>query len=202
MNDSKIFDKKYAECLPQIKTIDLSVKAENLGIKKQGQLFVFDFFNRQIAFDGHDFVDINGFEVTIAVKVVLCNYIKMCPEKVVKASGKMLTFREFSNAGPLFSRFAENTGKIITTTFSGQIDKLKLRCQNLGGIIIETNSYDLRAEFRALQRIPIILNFNDTDELMPPTAGFIFHDTAETYLDMESLTIICTYLTGLMIQGA
>jgi len=201
MEDSKIFDKKYANCLLQIKTIDFAEKAEILGIQRQDQLFVFDFFNRQIAFDGNDFIDIQGYEVTIAVKVVLCNYLKMCPDKVLKASSRLVTFREFSNAGPLFSRFSENTGKIITTTFSGQMDKLGSRCQNLGAAVMKTQSYDLSADFRALSRVPIILNFNDTDELMPANAVFLFHDDAEMYLDLESLTVICTYLTGLLIQS-
>lgn len=202
MEDSKIFYKKYAEDLAQIKTVDLSKKAEILDIHVQDQLFVFDFFNQQIVFDGHDFIDIQGHEVTDAVKVVLCNYILKCPENEFKASNQLVTFREFSNAGPLFSRFTENTGKVITTTFSGQMDTLKSRCQNLGATIADTQSYDLSANFRALPRVPIILNFNDTDELMPAKAGFLFHDDAESYLDLECLTIISTYLTGLLISIA
>jgi len=201
MQDSKIFDKKYADLLPQIKTIDLSKKAEILGIYKQDQLFIFNFFNQQITFNGHNFINIKGHEVSFAVKVVLCNYVLMCPENVFHPSDRLVTFREFSNAGPLFSRFTENTGKIITTTFSEKMDKLKSRCQNLGGTIVETASYDLSVNFRALPKISIILNFNDTDELMPASAGFLFHDNAKTYLDLESLTIICTYLTGLLIQA-
>ncbi len=128
MENSKIVDKGYAKCLPQIKTIDFSRKAEMLGIQKQDQLFIFDFFNRQISFDGNDFIDIQGHEVTNAI-------------------------------------------------------------------------YDLSVDFRALPKVPIILNFNDTDELMPANAVFLYHDDAETYLDLESLTIICTYLTGLLIQA-
>lgn len=200
MENSKIFDIKFANCRPQIKTIDFSMKVGMLGIQKLDHLFIFDFFNRQIAFDGNDFIDIHGQEVTTAIKVVLCNYILSCPDKVIKTSNRLVTFREFSNAGPLFSRFTENTGKIITTTFSGQMDKLRLRCQSLGGTIIKSESYDLSVDFRALHRVPIILNFNDTDEQMPANAVFLYHDDAETYLDLESLTIICTYLTGLLIQ--
>jgi hypothetical protein len=201
MKDSKSFDKKYANCLPQIKTIDFSRKAEMLGIQKQDQLFVFNFFNRQIAFDGNDFIDIQGDEVTTAIKVVFCAYLMMCPDRVLKASNRLVTFREFANAGPLFSRFTENTGKIICTTFSGQMEKLKSQCQNLGGTLMETESYDLSVRFQALCRVPVILNFNDTDELMPANAGFLYHDDAETYLDLECLTTICTYLTGLLIQA-
>ena len=33
----------HADCLDRIKTIELSMKAEILGIQKQDQLFVFDF---------------------------------------------------------------------------------------------------------------------------------------------------------------
>jgi hypothetical protein len=111
-----------------------------------------------------------------------------------------VTFREFSNAGPLFFRFSENTGKIISTTFSGHLEKLKSRCQSLGGIILGTASYDLSVQFQALNKVFIFLNFNDTDEFMPANAMFLFHDNAETFLDLESLTIICTYLTGLLIR--
>jgi hypothetical protein len=113
----------------------------------------------------------------------------------------MVTFREFSNAGPLFSRFSENTGQIISTSFSGQADKLKLRCQRLGATLIETASYDLNAAFKALNNVPIFLNFNDADDLMPANTVFLFHDEAESYLDLECLTIVCTYLTGLLIRG-
>jgi hypothetical protein len=28
----------------------------------------------------------------------------------------------------------------------------------------------------------------------------VFYDDAESYLDLDALTIVCTYLTGLLIQ--
>ena len=201
MEDSKIFDKKYKEYLSLIKDFDFSKKAEILGIQKRNQSFMFEFFNRQIVFDRNDFTDIAGEEVTFAVKVVLCKYLLMCPEKVYESSNRLVTFREFANAGPLFSSFTANTNKIIETTFSGQFEKLKMRCLKLGGTIMKIKSYDLSVRFRALHRIPIILNFNDTDELMPAKAVFLYHDNAENYLDLECLTITCTYLTGLLIQN-
>jgi hypothetical protein len=201
MENLKVIDENYENYLAKIKTIDLFKRAETLGIKKQDQLYVFDFFDRQIAFDGHDFVDIKGNEVTVAVKIVLCNYLMKCPSKIHITSNKLVTFREFSNAGPLYSMFSENTGKIISTTFSGQINKLKSRCQSLGGTFPEPASYDLSANFKALNRISVFLNFNDADDFMPANAMFLFHDNAEAYLNLESLTIICTYLTGLLIHN-
>ena len=201
MKNSKMFDKKYQEYMPLIKNFDFSKKAKILGIQKQNQACIFEFFNRIIAFDRNDFNDISGDEVTFAVKVVLCKYLLMCPEKISENSNRLVTFREFANAGPLFSSFAANTGKIIETTFSGNLEKLRKQCLKLGGIIMETESYDLSVRFLALPRIPIILNFNDKDELMPAKAVFLYHDNADIYLDLQSLTITCTYLTGLLIQS-
>ncbi|MCK5163412.1 MAG: DUF3786 domain-containing protein [Desulfobacula sp.] len=201
MEDSKIFDKKYNEYLSLIKGFDFLKKAEILGIQKRNKLFIFEFFNRQIAFDLNDFTDIAGDKVTFAVKVVLCKYLLMCPETISKSANRLVTFREFANAGPLFSSFTANTNKIIETTFSGQLEKLKTRCLKLGGTIMENKSYDLSVRFRALHRIPIILNFNDKDELMPATAAFLYHDNAQNYLDLQCLTITCTYLTGQLIQS-
>lgn len=201
MEDIKVFVEKYESCLSEIQSLDVLLRVKHLGTTKHDQTYVLDFFNRQIAFNGHDFVDATGCEVFPAVKFVLCNYLLKCSLPNNPVSNRMVTFREFSNAGPLFSRFSENTGKIISTSFSGQTDKLKLRCQHLGATLIETASYDLSAEFMALNKVPIFLNFNDADDLMPANTVFLFHDDAESYLDLECLTIICTYLTGLLIQG-
>ena len=201
MGNSKTFDATYNDYLSQFKDFDFSKKADRLGLQKQNQLFVFEFFNRRIVFNQNDFKDITGEELTFAVKVVLCKYLLMCPEKIFESSNKLVTFREFANAGPLFSSFTANTNKIIETTFSGQLETLKSRCRKLGGTMVETQSYDLSVRFRALPMIPIILNFNDKDEILPAKAGFLYHDNAEMYLDPECLAITCTYLTGLLIQN-
>jgi hypothetical protein len=37
------------------------------------------------------------------------------------------------------------------------------------------------------------------DELLPAQSAFLFHDNADKYLDIKSLGIIATYLTGLLI---
>jgi hypothetical protein len=200
--EAKIFDKKFKNYLSQVLDIDIFEKADTLGIQKRDQSYIFDFYNKQIVFDQNDFTDIAGGEVTFAVKTVLCKYIMMCPGKKINSSSKLVTFREFANAGPLFSRFTENTGKIIETTFSMNIEKLEKRCLSLGGAIIQNGSYDLSVRFRALPKVPVIFNFNDKDESFPASAGFLYHDNAENYLDLECLSITCTYLTGLLIQSS
>ena len=202
MDNSKIFSEVYPDLLSRVKPMDLSQKLDILGIHKRDSLFVFDFFNRQLVFDGDDFFDTAGVDLTTAVKVVLCTYILMSPEKELKSDGKLVTFREFSDAGPLFLRFTENTAKIIQTHFSNRFEVLGRRCLKLGGTILTHQSYDISVRFRALPKIPIILNFNDADELMPANAGFLYLDTAASYLDLQCLTVTCTYLTGLLIQNS
>lgn len=200
MDQSKIFDAVYPDLLAQVKQIDLSGKMHILGIHKHNAVFGFNFFNRVIAFDGNDFFDTAGADLTPAVKVVLCTYILMCPEKEIKSIERHVTFREFSNAGPLFSTFTENTGKIIQTRFAGALEALRLRCLTLGGTIINSQFHDISVRFKALPRIPIILHFNDADDIMPANAGFLYVDTADSYLDLQCLTITCTYLTGLLLK--
>ena len=201
MKDAKIFDKKYADGLAGIRTLDLSARAGALGATKQGKSYVFDFFNRRIAFDGDDFLDLNGHAVTTAVKVLLCDYLTKTHRPHDPASNRMVTFREFRNAGPLFSRFSENTGKIISTSFAGRLPALQSRCQSIGGIVITSASYDLSIRFQALKPVSVFLNFNDADELMPANAVFLFHADAEAHLELESLSLLCTYLTGCLIQN-
>jgi hypothetical protein len=196
----KIFDQKLNHDFSRVKKIDFFKNAEILGIRQNNGSLIFDFFDRQISFSRDGIYDIEGAPLTDAVKDVLCQYLLMCPDPICESSNRLVTLREFSDSGPLFSSFTANTGKIIATTFSGSLENLINRCLTLGGRIMKNVSYDLTVRFLALSRIPIILNFNDQDDMMPANAGFLFQDNADKYLDLECLSIICTYLTGQLIQ--
>lgn len=200
MDDLKISGEKYNEYLPLIKAFPFSEKADILGIQKRNQSFVFGFFNRHIAFDHTDFVDVSGGEVSLAVKVVLCKYLLMCPEKIIKTSNRLVTFQDFPGFAPLSASFTARTCNVIASAFSGRLGALKDRCVQLGGTIMETKSYDLSVRFRALHRVPIILNFNDVDGQIPARTVFLYHDNADVYLDSKSVTLVCRYLTGILIQ--
>jgi len=200
MENSKIVDQKLNHDFSRVKKIDFFKNAEILGIRKKNGSLIFDFFNRQIIFSQDGIDDAKGIPLTDAVKDVLCQYLLMCPDPMYENSDNLVTLRELYESGPLFSRFTANTGKIIETTFSGNLEKLITRCLALGGTIQKNASYDLSVRFEALSRIPIILNYNDIDDMMPASAGFLFQDNADKYLDLKSLSILCTYLTGQLIQ--
>jgi len=200
MNYSKIFDQKLNHDFSRVQKIDFIKNAEILEIRQNNGSLVIDFFNRQISFSQDGIYDIEGQPLTDAVKDVLCQYLLICPDPIFESFNRLVTLREFSDSGPLFSSFTANTGKIIGTTFSGSLENLINRCLTLDGIIMKNVSYDLSVRFKALSRMPIILNFNDQDDMMPANAGFLFQDNADKYLDLECLSIICTYLTGQLIQ--
>jgi hypothetical protein len=171
-----------------------------LDLQERDGRIILPFFNRKLIYDGQDFIDPAGDEVLPAVKLVLCRYMSG-PEKPAPVSGRFMTFREFPGAGPLFSRFVGNTSKIIETSFSGRLSALEKRCRDLGGQILKTDSHDLKVRFEALPRIPILFSFNDAEDGMPAQAGFLFQDNARAYLDLETLSIISTCLTGSLIRS-
>ena len=202
MESFQVFDEKLKACRQAFQEFVFSPeKADILGVRIAGQSFEVDFFNRKILVSKQNLMDAEGYDLTPAVRVLLLKYFLLCPDQIHEPFHKLVTFREFSNAGPLFSSFTTNTAKIIETTFSGNLTKLKAQCIRIGGIIVETTSHDLSVRFTALPRIPIIFNFNDREEMMPANASFLYHDNADTYLDLESLMVTCTYLTGLLIRN-
>ncbi len=202
MESFQVFDEKLKACMLAFQEFVFSPeKAEILGVRIAGKSFIIDFFNRKILVSKQGMMDADGIDLTPAVRVLLLKYLLLCPDRIYETTHKLVTFREFSNTGPLVSSFTTNTAKIIETTFTGNQAKLAARCARLGGSLVETASHDLSVRFRALHRIPIILNFNDRDEMLPANASFLYHDNADTYLDLESLMVTCTYLTGLLIQA-
>ena len=200
MAPRKSFDEKHEACRIKIRDIDFSPKADILGVDLKKGALTFEFFNRRVVFSTTGFSADDGKPLTVAVRLALCRYLAMCPDAIIERSGRLITFRELSDSGPLFSSFTANTNKIIESAFAGHLESLRSRCLQLGGVAAGTPSFDLSMQFQAFPRIPVILNFNDTDDLMPATASFLYHDDAAGYLDVECLMITCTYLTGRLIQ--
>lgn len=171
---------------------------EILGIKQLGPIDVLYFFNQKITISGEGILA-SDLDISPAIRDLLISYLVHCPKVLPNAPLKLLTFREFSNAAPLFSMFTANTAKTVETHFSGRTDALALRCQELGAIAHDSPSHDLSVEFTALPRIPIIFNFNDQDEFMPASASFLYTNTAIDFLSLKNLMTIATYLTGCLI---
>lgn len=192
---------KELSFLAPLKGFDFSSEqAETLGAEKSKDSFILKFFQREIEISREHIAARDNTPVTDAVAETLVQYLINCPGQMPAPCRRLVTFREFSGASPLFSRFTANTAKTIQTQFSGDLSGLLDRCQRLGGRLLETQGQDLSLRFTALARIPIILNFNDIDEIMPASAGFLYEDRADHFLDLKGLMTTCTYLTGMLIQ--
>ncbi len=201
MKKASVFAETYRNYLDQLSEIDLHERAERLGgqISRSGidlALFGKKYYIDKTTIESYD----GDSNPSFAVKVVLSKYLLMCPSESMIPNDALVTFRDFKDSGPLHTYFVNNTNKIIEESFTGDIEKLRGRCKHIGGKEHAFSGYDLSFTFVALPKIPIILNFNDRDDMFSAKATVLFRSDAEKYLDMECLAIMATYLTGLLIR--
>ncbi|MFC1868393.1 DUF3786 domain-containing protein [Thermodesulfobacteriota bacterium] len=52
-----------------------------------------------------------------------------------------------------------------------------------------------------MPRIPVVLRFNDADNLCPAQCSILFRQSAEIFLDFRSMGITGTFLTGNISKG-
>ncbi len=195
-----VFEETYRNYLKQLSAIDYLARADVLGVEISGAELVIEFYGNAYRISKAGITDSSGKRANFAVSVLLCKYILTCPQEVMN-DGTWVTYREFRDAGPLMEYFTTNTNKIVETSFSGRLDLLEKACRKLGARPLEDGaSYDLSLMFKALPRIPVLLRFNDGDEEFPAQCSILFRQSAEQYLDMESLAIAGTFLAGNLIQ--
>jgi hypothetical protein len=200
MQQSHIFEETYQLYLEELSHIDIAARADPLGVNSEKDGLKIPLYDREYLVSKGGIADPDGRQVTPAIRVVLCKYVLTCPAELPALSDRLVTYREFKDAGPLTSYFTTNTNKILETTFAGNVSALRQRSLLLGGEIKTSETYDLSVQFHALPRIPVLLNFNDRDELFPATASILYRASAECFLDMECLAITGTLLAGLLIR--
>ena len=200
MEQSHIFAETYQYYLGELARIDLASRADLIGARFKNDVLSIRFYDREYLVSAEGVIDTGDRRVTYAMRVVLCKYILTCPAELQVLSDRLVTYREFRDVAPLISYFTTNTNKIIETTFSGRLDALRQRSVAIGGDIRPSEHYDLSVQFHALPRIPVLLNFNDQDDLFPATASILYQASAECFLDMECLAITGTLLAGMLIH--
>lgn len=194
-------EKSYTERLKQLDGLDLDRCRAHLGIMADDQGLAIPFYNRRYRLNQNytAIVDDRGRHPSEAVGRVLVQYLLRCPPAPV-AEGPMVTFRELANAGPLVSSFAGNTQKIITSAFAADLSALIARSASLEGQMeAGAERYDLSVQFQALPRISLYLRFNAAEGPFPAQCTLLFHQSTQVYLDMTSIFILGTYLTGQLI---
>ncbi len=200
MQQSHVFAETYQFYLEELCKIDITAKADLLGARAENGSLHIPLYDTEYLVSREAITDADGREINPGLQVLLSKYILTCPMELPPLSDRLVTYREFKDAGPLISYFTTNTNKIIETTFAGNISALRERCLLIGGEIRTSQTYDLSVQFYALPRIPVLLNFNDRDELFAATASILYRASAEWFLDMECLSITGTLLAGKLIH--
>lgn len=192
---------EYDDCRRQISNALMSRCARLMGIPIEGEQIRLLFFNRTYLIAPDRMEDIHGRPPTDAVGLVLCRYMLQYPPLPVQDGG-LTTFRELTGAGPLVASFTRNTNKLIASTFASDVKTLATRSLELNGVVqTEEAGYDLSIRFPALPGIPLFLQFNAADDMFPAQCNLLFYQSAERYLDMQSLFVLGTFLAGSLVSG-
>ena len=191
----------YGERLDRLADIEPARHANVLGGVPDGNGLGIRYYNHIYHIFPGRIEDTQGCPPTDAVGLVLCQYVLRSP-KNMPGDGRLVTFRELEGAGPLVASFTGNTNKLIADTFASRLEDLRSAALQIGGRQKnDEHNYDLVIKFNALPRVPIFLKFNAADELFPARSTLLFHQSAQIYLDMQSLFILGTYLAGQLIRS-
>ena len=198
---SDVFKQTYEKYLHQIRQIDFLAKANVLGLERDNDSLIIPIYNTCYRFNSNGIVTEDDKELSVPLQVIICKYILTAPMEPIASENSWQTYREFKDAAPLVSHFTTSTTLLIENTFAGKVQALKNRCKEVGGEVQETEVYDVSYRFHALPRIPVVVNFNDSDELFPAACSILFHSSAGNYLDMECLSMTGTLLSGILTDS-
>lgn len=191
----------YGRAQAEMAGIDMAAIGRRMALPMDGGALRIPFFGQLHEVGPLGCLNSAGQEAAAAVGLVLCQYVLRFPWQM-PLPGKRVSFREFEGAGPLMVSFANNTHKTICSTYGRDRQALQSAAQRLGGVEVEEkHNFDLFLRFPALPHIPIFLQFNACDECFPSSASLMFQQSAQSYLNLQALSILATYFTGLLISS-
>jgi hypothetical protein len=201
MKKAAVFEETYRAYLAQIRAADLATKAATLGAVREDGGLAIPFYGEVHRVTPEGLFNAAGRPANFAVSVVLCRYVLQCPHRL-PPDGGWVSYREFRDAGPLVGYFTANTNKIIETAFAGRTPSLKAAAAAMTARGYDDEAdHDISLQFAMLPRIPVLLRFNDRDDEFPAQCTILFRESAQVYLDMESLAIGGTFLAGRLTRA-
>ena len=187
---SQVFQETYKDYLSQIAGLDFNFISPTLGAQVEGDEIIIPFFGRSFRVSSEGIQDPDGQKPHLSICVILCKYLLMCP-LVEPLGGNWMAFKDFKDAAPLVHAFSNTVTRPIAETFSGRIPELEACGKKLGGYAPDEEfPYDLRMQFDALPKVPLLLLFNDQDDEFPAQSGVLFEKRTEKFIDMECLAMV------------
>lgn len=190
MEKEHVYEQTYKDYLNRIAGLDFNFIADTLGVKVDGDDVIILFFGKPYQVSAQGITDSSGQKPHLAICVILCKYLLMCP-MIEPLGGNWMAFKDFKDAAPLVHAFSNTVTRPIAETFSGRVSELEAAGQKMGGYTPnEEFPYDLCIQFDALSKVPLLLLFNDQDKEFPAQCGVLFEKRTEKFLDMECLAMV------------
>ncbi len=196
-----VFEKIYRDYVAQVAALDLTGRAEKLGIQVDGNTARIPFFHELYTIAPDGITDRQKKRPPHAVSVILCKYLLLCPENAGN-DRDLVTYKDFRDAAPYVEGFKNTAEKPVTRHFSGKIDALEKCCRKLGGSPHDLGiSSELSDRFLPLPEVPVYLLFNDKDDEFPADCSLLFERRAANYQDMECLAMIGMVLAEWLVNA-
>jgi hypothetical protein len=187
---SQVFDQTYEDYLSQIAGLDFNFIADTLGVKVDGGDVIVPLFGKSYRVSAQSITDSSGQKPHLAICVILCKYLLMCP-MIQPLGGSWMAYKDFKDAAPLIQAFSNTVTRPLAETFAGRMAELESSGKKMGGYTPgEEFPYDLCLQFDALPKVPLLLLFNDQDDEFPAQCGVLFEKRTEKFLDMECLAMV------------
>lgn len=192
---ASIFQKTYKDYLEQISQLDLQARKPVLGYEMDGPRAAIAMFDQLFYVGQGDICDEEGHRPDLAVAVVLCKYLLLCPSTLLDTQA-LQTFKDFEDAAPLISYFDNTVQGWIARHYSGRSEALGRACRGIGGVPhTQDLAYEIKYRLMGLPRIPLYLLFNDAEEGFAAQCTLLFEHRAKDYLDMESLAMLASTMS-------
>ena len=192
-----VFQEIYRDYLAQLGEAWDRLAFEDLGVVRDGAAILAPLYSRVYRVTPQGIAGPGGDKPSHARCVVLAKYLLAQPGGVTP-SGQWVSYRGFRDAAPYAPSFAQYAEGRIAKAFAGRREELARAVGTQGGVEADLGlGYDLCLALTALPRLPLLLLFNDRDEMFPAACSLLFDENAPAYLDME-----CLALLGLVLAEA
>ena len=211
------------ELLPQKPTITMDDNYERVSSMLEEEVSNTNFKEAAIAIDGH-FEIKNGGEVirlkmmnrTCEVrkeglfendkychdswsKIIVYDYVRRKGARPL--TGDWVTLGHFPDTASHVKAFQSKDEDKVADVFNKNIEGLKMRCKELGGVKTSGKiKADYVCRFDLLPRIPLYLCFWDADEEFQASCKLFVDSSADAYIDIEYLAYLVERFVELFIK--
>lgn len=186
---SMIFQEIYRDYLLRLSRLKWEDLASRTGLERHGERLWVPFLNQRYSVSPEGIRDSLDREPGHALKVVLCKYLLLYPDREPQEAD-WISYKDFPDAAPFAGGFRANSEQALARHFTGRGNELMRAGKELGGSDPKLDwNYEVRFRFEVLPKLPMLLLFNDEDDEFPAQCVLLFERRAERYLDMECLAI-------------